>query len=107
MAGQRIGILLHRSRAEIDVTLKVDVDKERLFDELRREFSAIPGSSVTIGQPIGHRIDHSRAVNVMLPQGQLTLVTLNPLKFESGLSDEGRAIPGSLLSVALERGPMR
>ncbi len=65
--GKRIGILLHRPRAEIDVTLKVDVDKERLFDELRREFSAIPGSSVTIGQPIGHRIDHSRAVNVMLP----------------------------------------
>ncbi len=58
MAGQRIGILLHRPRAEIDVTLKVDVDKERLFDELRREFSAIPGTSVTIGQPIGHRIDH-------------------------------------------------
>jgi CzcA family heavy metal efflux pump len=44
--------------AEIDVTLKPDVDKERVFDRLRREFSAIPGTSVTIGQPIGHRIDH-------------------------------------------------
>ena len=44
--------------AEIDATLKPDVDKERVFEELRREFSAIPGTSVTIGQPIGHRIDH-------------------------------------------------
>jgi copper/silver efflux system protein len=44
--------------AEIDVTLKPDVEKERVFEELRREFSAIPGTNVTIGQPIGHRIDH-------------------------------------------------
>src|SRR5919106_2936722 len=44
--------------AEIDVTLKQDVEKEPLFEALRREFSAIPGTSVTIGQPIGHRIDH-------------------------------------------------
>jgi CzcA family heavy metal efflux pump len=44
--------------AEIDVTLEPDVDKERVFDRLRREFAAIPGTSVTIGQPIGHRIDH-------------------------------------------------
>jgi CzcA family heavy metal efflux pump len=44
--------------AEIDVTLKPDIEKERLFEELRREFSAIPGTNVTIGQPIGHRIDH-------------------------------------------------
>jgi len=44
--------------AEIDVTLKPDIDKERVFVALRREFSAIPGTSVTIGQPIGHRIDH-------------------------------------------------
>ncbi|MDQ3426268.1 MAG: efflux RND transporter permease subunit, partial [Gemmatimonadota bacterium] len=44
--------------SEIDVTLKEDVDKAPLFEGLRREFSAIPGTSVTIGQPIGHRIDH-------------------------------------------------
>ena len=44
--------------AEIDVTLKPDIAKERLFEELRREFSALPGTNVTIGQPIGHRIDH-------------------------------------------------
>ncbi|WP_310571363.1 efflux RND transporter permease subunit [Gemmatimonas sp.] len=44
--------------AEIDVTLRNDVDKERLFAALRDEFAAIPGTNVTIGQPIGHRIDH-------------------------------------------------
>jgi Cu(I)/Ag(I) efflux system membrane protein CusA/SilA len=44
--------------SEIDVTLKEDTDKESLFENLRREFSAIPGTNVTIGQPIGHRIDH-------------------------------------------------
>jgi CzcA family heavy metal efflux pump len=44
--------------AEIDVTLDEGVDKERLLEELRREVAAIPGTNVTLGQPIGHRIDH-------------------------------------------------
>jgi len=44
--------------AEIDVTLKEGVEKEPLFESLRAEFSVIPGTNVTIGQPIGHRIDH-------------------------------------------------
>ncbi len=44
--------------AEIDVTLRDNFDKDKLFEGLREEFSAIPGTNVTIGQPIGHRIDH-------------------------------------------------
>ena len=44
--------------AEIDVTLRAVEGKDSLFAQLRREFSAIPGTNVTIGQPIGHRIDH-------------------------------------------------
>jgi copper/silver efflux system protein len=44
--------------AEIDVTLRDDTDKDALFEELRNEFTAIPGTNITIGQPIGHRIDH-------------------------------------------------
>ena len=44
--------------AEVDVTLKPDIDKAAVFEALRQEFSVIPGTSVTIGQPIGHRIDH-------------------------------------------------
>ena len=44
--------------AEIDVTLHDDIDKERVLESLRTEFADIPGTNVTIGQPIGHRIDH-------------------------------------------------
>jgi len=44
--------------AEIDATLRDGVDKERLLDQLRREVAVIPGTNVTLGQPIGHRIDH-------------------------------------------------
>lgn len=44
--------------AEIDVTLHEDVDKEALFADLRAQFASLPGTNVTIGQPIGHRIDH-------------------------------------------------
>jgi Cu/Ag efflux pump CusA len=44
--------------AEIDVTLREGIDKDATLEELRTEFSVIPGTNVTIGQPIGHRIDH-------------------------------------------------
>jgi len=45
--------------AEIDVGLK-ETDRPRavLLAELRRQFAALPGTNVTIGQPISHRIDH-------------------------------------------------
>jgi CzcA family heavy metal efflux pump len=45
--------------AEIDVGLK-DTGRSRddLLAELRRQFSTLPGTNVTIGQPISHRIDH-------------------------------------------------
>ncbi|MBI4422283.1 MAG: efflux RND transporter permease subunit [Elusimicrobia bacterium] len=45
--------------AELDVSLKMGRrSKEELFKALRRSFSLIPGTNVTIGQPISHRIDH-------------------------------------------------
>ena len=45
--------------AELDVSLKMGKrSKEELFKALRRSFSLIPGTNVTIGQPISHRIDH-------------------------------------------------
>src|SRR5437879_11656507 len=45
--------------AEIDVGLR-DTNRPRaeLLAALRRDFSTLPGTNVTIGQPISHRIDH-------------------------------------------------
>ena len=45
--------------AEIDVGLR-DTGRSRaaLLAELRRGFATLPGTNVTIGQPISHRIDH-------------------------------------------------
>src|SRR6188768_841518 len=45
--------------AEIDVGLKeTGRSRDELLSELRRQFSTLPGTNVTIGQPISHRIDH-------------------------------------------------
>lgn len=45
--------------AELDARFELNGKrKEKFFDELRRSFSIIPGTNITIGQPIGHRIDH-------------------------------------------------
>jgi len=45
--------------AELDARFELNgKHKEDFFDELRRSLSVIPGTNITIGQPIGHRIDH-------------------------------------------------
>ena len=45
--------------AEIDVGLRdTGRPREELLAELRRQFSTLPGTNVTVGQPISHRIDH-------------------------------------------------
>ena len=44
--------------AEIDVGLREGRPRDVLLAALRREFSTLPGTNVTIGQPISHRIDH-------------------------------------------------
>ena len=45
--------------AEIDVGLKeTKRSRAELLADLRRGFSTLPGTNVTIGQPISHRIDH-------------------------------------------------
>lgn len=45
--------------AEIDVGLRqTDRPREVLLSDLRRQFATLPGTNVTIGQPISHRIDH-------------------------------------------------
>ena len=45
--------------AEIDVNFKLgNRSREVVFDEVRAKLNAIPGVAVTVGQPLGHRIDH-------------------------------------------------
>jgi len=45
--------------AEIDVRLSMnDRPREAVLEELRQKASLLPGTNVTIGQPISHRIDH-------------------------------------------------
>ncbi|TXE13516.1 efflux RND transporter permease subunit [Algoriphagus aquimarinus] len=45
--------------AEIDVPFVLsDKSKEEFFEEVRTKLSLVPGASITLGQPIAHRIDH-------------------------------------------------
>jgi CzcA family heavy metal efflux pump len=45
--------------AEIDVRLEMkERPRESMLEEVREKVSLLPGTNVTIGQPISHRIDH-------------------------------------------------
>ena len=45
--------------AEIDVNFNLDKrSKEEFMEEVRHRLAAIPGIAVSVGQPLGHRIDH-------------------------------------------------
>ena len=45
--------------AEIDVNFELsDRPREEIFADVRERLSALPGVAVTVGQPLGHRIDH-------------------------------------------------
>jgi CzcA family heavy metal efflux pump len=45
--------------AELDVTLHMrDRPKESVLEEIRQKATLLPGTNVTVGQPISHRIDH-------------------------------------------------
>lgn len=45
--------------AEIDVNFKLgNRARKEVFDEVRSRLNALPGVAVTVGQPLGHRIDH-------------------------------------------------
>ncbi|MCT4665359.1 MAG: efflux RND transporter permease subunit [Flavobacteriales bacterium] len=46
--------------AEIDVLFELSdgKTKDEFFEEVRETLSIIPGVNITLGQPIGHRIDH-------------------------------------------------
>ena len=45
--------------AELDVTLHMrERPKEAVLEEIRQKATLLPGTNVTVGQPISHRIDH-------------------------------------------------
>ncbi len=45
--------------AELDARFELEGgSKEDMLAELRRMLSVVPGTNITIGQPLGHRIDH-------------------------------------------------
>lgn len=45
--------------AEIDVQFTLeDRSREEVFNDMRKRLAGIPGIAATIGQPLGHRIDH-------------------------------------------------
>lgn len=45
--------------AELDINFKLkDRSREEFFADVRSKLSGIPGVAATVGQPLGHRIDH-------------------------------------------------
>lgn len=45
--------------AELDAGFELEgTSKDDMLAELRRMLSVVPGTNITIGQPLGHRIDH-------------------------------------------------
>lgn len=45
--------------SEIEVQFKLDGrSREQVFEQMREKLAAVPGVVTTVGQPLGHRIDH-------------------------------------------------
>jgi Cu/Ag efflux pump CusA len=90
--------------AEIDVGLR-DTGRPRalLLADLRRGFSTLPGTNVTIGQPISHRIDHMLSgtrANIAVKVFGDDLLTLRRLG--DHVRDAVAAVPGAV-DVSLEQ----
>ena len=89
--------------AEIDVRLDPGGrSRDVVLEEIRERLSLVPGTNITIGQPISHRIDHmlsgSRA-NIAIKVFGDDLVVLRALGTQAVNAVDG--IPG-LVDVALE-----
>ena len=90
--------------SEIDARLDLDdYELDDVLAELRADLTGFPGTSITVGQPIGHRIDHmlsgtraAIAVNLFGPE-------LQPLR---DIAREIEAVAGQvpgLVDIAVER----
>jgi CzcA family heavy metal efflux pump len=90
--------------AEIDVGLRdTGRPREELLAELRRGFAGLPGTNVTIGQPISHRIDHMLSgtrANIAVKIVGDDLLTLRRLGEQ--VRDVMTGIPGAV-DVSLEQ----
>lgn len=90
--------------AEIDVNFRLaDRSKEEVFADMRHRLAGIPGIAATIGQPLGHRIDHmlsgtraNIAIKIFGPDLPELFMTGNRIK------DAIEDIPG-LVDVAVEQ----
>ncbi len=90
--------------SEIDALLDLDdYDLDDILAELRADLTGFPGTSITVGQPIGHRIDHmlsgtraAIAVNLFGPD-------LQPLRdIAAQIEAAASQVPG-LVDIAVER----
>jgi Cu/Ag efflux pump CusA len=82
--------------AEIDVRLTMkDRPREAVLEDLRQKVSLLPGTNVTIGQPISHRIDHMLSgtrANIAVKIFGDDLATLRQLA--AAVQAEMAAVPG-------------
>ncbi len=90
--------------SEIDARLDLDdYDLDDVLAELRADLTGFPGTSITVGQPIGHRIDHmlsgtraAIAVNLFGPE-------LQPLRdIAAEIETVAGQVPG-LVDISVER----
>ena len=90
--------------SEVDVPLDLSAHAlEEVMADLREDLAGLPGTNVTIGQPIGHRIDHmlsgtraAIAVNLFGPD-------LQELRMLAGeIETVASSVPG-LVDIAVER----
>ncbi len=90
--------------AEIDVGLREgERPREELLASLRRAFSVLPGTNVTLGQPISHRIDHMLSgtrANIAVKVFGDDLLTLRRLG--ENVRNAMRAVPG-VADLSLEQ----
>jgi CzcA family heavy metal efflux pump len=49
---------VNASEINADLDVPEGMTKEEALEELRTDLSVVPGTNITIGQPLGHRIDH-------------------------------------------------
>jgi len=84
--------------AEIDVRLNLeDHDLEATMEELRLAMAAVSGMQITVGQPIGHRIDHMLSGT----RASIAIDLFGPDLYElRGLAEQIRAAAASVPGTA-------